>query len=155
AGHELERELDLIDLAEQQIARLEAPDGGTDRTELTRQLDDARRALRARKTFTHQANHFAVGAPARALILVNVNLVEEVAEDLRLANDVLVAAIARGRVHDLAPAVTHAANRVRERDQRRGVVAVIEDHGAVAVRDDVEATRRRAEAARERLRAEA
>src|SRR5262249_29371811 len=133
-GHELEGELDLVDLAEQEIARLEAANRRADGPELTGELHDARRALRPDEALAHESDDLAVGAAPGALVLVDVDLVEEAAEDLRLADDVLVAAVAGRRVHDLAAPVSHAPDGLREREQCRRVVAVVEDDRAVAVR---------------------
>jgi hypothetical protein len=70
----------LIYLAQQQIARLETRDGGADGRYLAGGLQDTWTPRGVHEALAHQPQDFAAVAAARALILVDVDLVEESGE---------------------------------------------------------------------------
>ena len=88
-----------------------------------------------------ERKHLAIFATALALVLVQHGIVENFAEDLRLARDVLVAAVSRPADDDQAPLSGHAFDGLHQRPDRVGVVAVVCDDGGAAIVKHVEAAR--------------
>ena len=111
----------------------------------------ARPRFAGAEALAHEAHDLAVGTAAGALVLVDVDVVEEVADDLGLAEDVLVAPVAGRGVDDLAAAMRHLLDGLAQGEQGRGVVAVVEDDGGALVGEHVEAAGNGGEIAREGL----
>ncbi len=84
---------------------------------------------------------FSFVAAALTGVLVQNDIVEGIAQDLGLALQVNVAAVARAADDDAAPARRHAIDRVDKRLDGIGVVAVVGDQCGPAVRKYVEAPR--------------
>ena len=89
--------------------------------------------LALRQAFAQQGQHFAVGATALALVLVEDDLVEGIAEDLGLLADVLVAAVTGAADHHHAPLGRHGLDGAHQRQNGVGVVAVVGNQRGAAV----------------------
>src|SRR5690606_16340181 len=115
---------------------------GIDGEEFAADLVDRLRAFRLRQSLAQQLHHFAVGASALALVFVEDHIVERIAEDFRLAADVVVAAIAGAADDDRAAVRRHRFDGAGQCLDRIRVVAVIGNDGGAAMHEHVEAARR-------------
>ena len=102
------------------------------------------------QSFANEKRDLAIGPATDASVFVEKNLIEEVADDLSLPNNVFIASVARGGKNNLSALVGKVRDRLAESEQGRGVMPIINDHGCAAVMKNIESPRGRFHVARER-----
>ena len=95
-----DRHLDSIGLNDQQIARPEATEARRSTVVLASGFGRLGHATACREPLLQEPDDLAVGPAALAAVLEQMDPVEGVAEDLALADNVVVAPVAGGRVDD-------------------------------------------------------
>ena len=96
-------------------------------------------ALGIDQPLAQQGQHFAICATALALVLIQDDLVEHIAQYLGLANDVDIAPVTR-TADDHHPLLGRdALDGGHQRKHRIGIVPIVGDHAGAAVVEEVEA----------------